>query len=82
MYLRIHRNSGIGFSSNEWVSLADIQKTVCKIPAGKPVTAIVLGELFQGRSVNTSGFLLAALVQEGLLVPMQGRERSHEPVSP
>ena len=82
VYLRIHNNSGNGFFSNEWVSLADIQKTISKIPAGKPVTAIVLGDLFEGRSVNTPGFLLAVLVQEKLLVPMQGKKRSHEPVSP
>ena len=31
--------------------------------------------------MNTPGFLLAALVQEKLLIPMQGRKRSHEPVS-
>jgi hypothetical protein len=81
VYLRIHRNTGNGFFSREWVSLSDIQKTIADIPAGKPVTAIVLGDLFEGRSVNTPGFLLAALVEEKLLVPMQGRKRSHEPVS-
>ena len=62
VYLRTHRNTGNGFFSREWVALSDIQKTVGRIPAGKPVTAIVLGELFQGRSVNTPEFLLAALV--------------------
>ena len=82
VYLRIHKNTGNGFFSNEWIALRDIQKTIGKIPAGKPVTAIVLGELFAGRSVNTPGFLLAALVEEKLLVPMQGKKRSHEPVSP
>jgi hypothetical protein len=82
VYLRIHKNTGNGFFSREWISLSDIQKAIRKIPAGKPVTAIVLGDLFQGRSVNSPGFLLAALVEEKLLVPMQGRKRSHEPVSP
>ena len=82
VYMRIHRNTGNGFFSREWVSLQDIQKTIADIPTGKPVRAIVLGDLFQGRSVNTPGFLLAALVEEKLLVPMQGRKRSHEPVSP
>jgi hypothetical protein len=82
VYLRIHKNSGNGFFSNEWVSIADIQKTIGDIPAGKPVTAIVLCELFEGRSVNSPGFLLAVLVQEKLLIPMQGKKRSDEPVSP
>ena len=82
VYLRIHKNTGNGFFSREWIALSDIQKTIRKIPAGKPVTAIVLSDLFQGRSVNSPGFLLAALVEEKLLVPMQGKKRSHEPVDP
>ena len=81
VYVRIHKNTGNGFFSNEWIALADIQKTIAKIPAGKPVTAIVLDPLFQGRSVNTPGFLLAVLVHEQLLVPMEGKKRSHEAVS-
>ena len=32
--------------------------------------------------MNTPGFLLAVLVQEKLLIPIQGKKRSHEPVSP
>ena len=82
VYFRIHKNSGNGFFSREWIALADIQKAIAKIPAGKPVTAIVLVDLFTGKSVNTPGFLLAVLVQEQLLVPMQGKKRSHEAVSP
>ena len=79
VYLRVHRNSGNGFFSQEWVSLADIQKVLSKIPVGKPVTAIMLNDLFTGKSVNTPGFLLAVLLQEKLLIPMQGKKRSHEP---
>ena len=82
VYVRIHKNSGNGFFSNEWISLQDIQKVLSKIPVGKPVTAIVLSDLFQGKSVNTPGFLLAVLAREQLLVPMQGKKRSHEPIDP
>ena len=82
IYFRIHKNSGNGFFSNEWVALAYIQKVLSKIPVGKPVTAIMLNDLFTGKSVNTPGFLLAVLVHEKLLVPMQGKKRSHEPVDP
>jgi hypothetical protein len=80
VYFRIHKNSGNGFFSNEWVSLADIQKVLSKIPIGKPVTAIMLNDLFTSKNVNNSGFLLAVLVQEKLLIPMQGKKRSHEKV--
>ena len=82
VYFRIHKNSGNGFFSREWVSLADIQNVLGKTPVGKPVTAIMLDTLFKGRSVNTPGFLLAVLVHEKLLIPMQGKKRSHEPVDP
>ena len=80
VYFRVHRNTGNGFFSREWIALADIQKVLGKVPVGKPVTAIMLNDLFTGKSVNTPGFLLAVLVQEKLLVPMQGKKRSHEPV--
>jgi hypothetical protein len=80
VYVRIHKNTGNGFFSREWISLQDIQKTIADIPAGKPVTAIVLSDLFQGKSVNTPGFLLAVLEHEQLIIPMQGKKRSHEAV--
>mgnify|MGYP001554021018 FL=1 len=80
VYFRIHKNSGNGFFSNEWISLADIRKMLSKIPVGKPVTAIMLNDLFTGKSVNTPGFLIAVLAHEKLIIPMQGKKRSHDPV--
>ena len=64
------------------VSVEKGQKVLGKIPVGKPVTAIMLNDLFTGKSVNTPGFLLAVLVHEKLLIPMQGKKRSHEAVDP
>ena len=82
VYFRIHKNTGNGFFSNEWIALADIRKILSKVPVGKPVTAIMLNDLFTGKSVNTPGFMLAVLVQEKILLPMKGKKRSHEPVDP
>ena len=82
IYTRIHKNTGNGFFSREWIALADIQKVLSKIPVGKPVTSIMLNDLFTGKSVNTPGFLLAVLVHEKLLIPMQGKKRSHEAADP
>ena len=82
VYFRIHKNTGNGFFSNEWIALADIRKVLSKIPVGKPVTAIMLNDLFTGKSVNTPGFLIAAIQDVKLLIPMQGKKRSHEPVDP
>ena len=82
VYIRIHRNTGNGFFSREWVAMADMQKVLGKIPEGKPVTAFMLNDLFTGKSVNTPGFLIAVLLHEKLLAPMRGKKRSHEPVDP
>jgi hypothetical protein len=82
IHVRIHKNTGNGFFSPEWVSLKDIEKAFAKVPSGKPVTAIVLNGIFKGKSVNTPGFLLAVLVHEKLLMPLPGRKRSHEAVDP
>ena len=48
-------------------------------PEGTPVTSFILYPLFNGRSVNTPAFLLAALAHEKLLCPMKGKKRSLEP---
>ena len=80
VYFRIHKNTGNGFFSREWIALADIRKVLGKVPVGKPVTAIMLNDLFTGKSVNTPGFLIAVLAFEQLIIPMQGKKRSHEPV--
>ena len=82
VYFRIHKNSGNGFFSREWIALTDIQKVISKVPFGKPVTAIMLNDLFTGKSVNTPGFLIAVLAHEKLIIPMQGKKRSHEAVDP
>ena len=82
VYFRVHRNTGNGFFSREWIALAHIQKVLGKVPVGKPVTAFMLNDIFTGKSVNTPGFLIAVLLQEKLLVPMQGKKRSHVAVDP
>lgn len=59
--IRIQRNTGAGRFSNEWLSLKAIGKT--------PFTTARLKELIKGKSINTSAFLLAALLNEGLAKP-------------
>jgi hypothetical protein len=81
LHVRITKNTGGGFFSDEWISMKDIQSVMEEQPAGTPVTSFLLQPLFHGKSVNTPAFLLAALANEKLLRPMQGKKRSHEPVS-
>lgn len=63
---RIWNTSGKGVFSKEWVSASDIQKVLSQhdllaAPSLLPVFKV-------GRSVNTAGYLLAVLKQEGLVV--------------
>jgi hypothetical protein len=82
IHIRISKNTGGGFFSQEFVSLNDIKAIMEEHPEGTPLTAFILQPLFHGKSVNTPAFLLAALAHEKLLRPMKGKKRSHEPVDP
>jgi hypothetical protein len=73
-------NSSNGFFSNEWVSLADIIDLLEK-QAGASFTSFVFEELFSGKSVNTPGFLVAALLHQGVLSLEVGKKRKYVYVS-
>ena len=79
-YLRIWVNSSNGFFSNEWVSLVDIIELLGK-QAGTSFTSFVFESLFSGKSVNTPGFLVATLLNEGVLTLAEGKKRKYVYVS-
>jgi len=62
-YIRLSGNSAGGIYCKEWVSMADIQPLLAGSPSIKSKT---LKPLYAGRSSNSPGFLLAALVHENL----------------
>ena len=63
---RIWDTSGKGVFSKEWVPASEIQKVLSKDDL---LSAPSLLPIFKvGRSVNTGGYLLAVLKQEGLVV--------------
>lgn len=78
IHLRISKNSGGGFFSDEWVSFEDILQALKKRSEGKPITSILLHPLFKGKSVNTPAFLLSVLLHEKLVRSPQGKLRRHE----
>ena len=80
IHVRITKNTGGGFFSDEWISMDDIRAVLEEHPAGTPVTSFLLYPIFKGRSVNTPAFLLSALANEKLLRPIKGKKRLHEPV--
>jgi len=76
--LHVHSNSGSGYFSQEWVSLDAILKALDKAPKDKPLTAFWLTPLFVGKSINTPSFLMAVLLEEGLVKKV---ERCYELLS-
>ena len=75
IHFRVTANDGGGFFSSEYVAWKDIEVA---IHADEPVTSICLRSLFKGKSVNTSGFLMAVLVAEGILVALPKKTRLFE----
>jgi hypothetical protein len=78
IHLRISKNTGAGFFSDEWISVDDIHRTLEKRPEGSPVLSHFITPLLKGKSVNTSAFILAALSHLRLVTPVKGKKRHHE----
>ena len=78
--LRVFANSGGGFFSREWISLKAIQQIMEKRTAANPVVSSSFGGLFAGKSVNTTGFILAVLKHIALVTPIKGKPRCYEAV--
>jgi hypothetical protein len=78
IYFRVFENSGGGFFSHEWISLAAIQKALDKASSDKELTSFLLYPLFSGRSQNSPGFVFAALQSEGLVSASTTKRRCYE----
>ena len=81
LQVRIARNTGGGYFSDQWVKWERLQGVLDKNGA-KPITCHTLGPLFKGQSVNTPGFLLAVLKHEGLVRPSEEQPRCYERTDP
>ncbi|SEQ45699.1 hypothetical protein [Nitrosomonas ureae] len=75
---RIVANTGGGFFSKEWIALNAILQAFDKKATDKPIVSLLLYPLFQGKSLNTPAFLLAALMQEGLVIPFDENPKHYE----
>lgn len=80
VHFRVSSNTGGGYFSPEWVSLKAIQEAFDKGP--KPLTSFALWPLFKGKSVNTPGFLFAALKNEGQVQSDEENPRCYVAVAP
>lgn len=77
LYVRISKNTAAGHFSDEWVPWQQLQG-ILERNGEEPITCFTFSPLFKGRSVNTSGFLLAALKNEGLVQRMEKNKRCYE----
>jgi len=68
-YIRVINNSGGGYFSNEWILIDDITNILKSIPKDQSISSIHFFPLFKGKSVNTPSFMLAALINENVLIP-------------
>lgn len=63
-YVRIHDNSGRGMFARDWVSAEAIRAV---LEGDAPLTSSAFRPLYEGRSINTGGFLMAALRDLGVI---------------
>jgi len=78
IHFRIFSNTGGGFFNDEWIALSEIQQAFDKWPVDNTLTSFALNGLFKGRSANSPAFLMALLKEEGIIMTLKGKHRSHE----
>jgi len=75
LHLAITGNSGKGMWCKDWASASAIQDVVL---GEEGLTAKSFHVLHEGRSINTGGFILAALKELGLIRANEDNTRLHE----
>lgn len=78
LYFQISFNTGKGLFNNDWIPVSAIREVFEKLPETASVTSISLNAIFIGKSTNSSGFLLAVLKAEGLVITLEGKRRSYQ----
>ena len=66
IYFRLQDNTASGYFSKEWISFVHMEPML----SAEKITSGSLKPLFSGKSVNSSGFLFAVLIHEGLVERM------------
>ena len=76
IHFRINGNTGNGFFNNDWVPLEIILELLTK--AGGAFTSYALHPLLKGKSNNTPAFLIASLLEEGIIHRSVSEKRCYE----
>jgi hypothetical protein len=76
VHIRLFHNSAKGYFCKDWLSMPAIEALLSE------ATSFTSGDLqrlcYSGKSVNSGGFLIAALRNEGLIRTSEGSLRSYE----
>ena len=76
IHFRINGNTGNGFFNNDWIPLKTILELLGK--PGGAFTSFTLHPLLKGKSNNTPAFLIAALLEEGIIHRSLSEKRCYE----
>jgi hypothetical protein len=75
-YIRLSGNSAGGLFCKEWASMADVQKL---LEGKNSITSKTLQPVYAGKSANSPGFLLAALINEKMAT---GKDTTSKDIPP
>ena len=76
IHFRINGNTGNGFFNNDWIPLKTILELLGK--SGGAFTSFTLHPLLKGKSNNTPAFVIAALLEEGIIHRSVSEKRCYE----
>ena len=76
IHFRINGNTGNGFFNNDWIPLKTILELLGK--SGGAFTSFTLHPLLKGKSNNTPAFLIASLLEEGIIHRSLTEKRCYE----
>jgi hypothetical protein len=76
--IRVSSSDGGGFFSREAISISDILAILETWDSNAGITSVALAKLYRARSVNSQAFLVQALRAEGVLKPLEGKQRYFE----
>jgi hypothetical protein len=80
VHVALTGNTGKGIFNKDWISLEEIDSLMA-VEKG-PITSGSLHGLFEGKSSNSAGFVLAIILSEGLLKISSNNERHYERIDP
>ena len=77
VYLCLSENSKPGVLSREWISLQKMETLLAAEEHVFTSRSSSLHTLYKGHSINSGGFMLAVLLQEGLVGYAEGKSRKY-----